>query len=138
MWARPADCYRWRHLPTGCAERIQPGSAAWTARRVALGASLQRLGSEQAPGCLIVPNHGFDDAEGPEIVDTSFAGGASASVLGATTPCRHQMTDHRLPLAELAAKSGDPHLLRALAESVLPLNVEADVVGLIGAGRYER
>lgn len=48
------------------------------------------------------------------------------------------MTDDRLPLAELAAKSGDPDFLRAIAESVLQLIMEADVDGLIGAGRYER
>ena len=48
------------------------------------------------------------------------------------------MTDARLPPAELAAKSGDPDFLRAIAESVLQLIMEADVDGLIGAGRYER
>lgn len=48
------------------------------------------------------------------------------------------MTDDRLPLAELAAKSGDADFLRAIAENVLQLIMEADVDGLIGAGRYER
>lgn len=48
------------------------------------------------------------------------------------------MTDDRLPVAELAAKSGDPDFLRAIAESVLQMIMEADVDGLIGAGRYER
>jgi hypothetical protein len=48
------------------------------------------------------------------------------------------MTDDRLPLAELAAKSANPDFLRAIAESVLQLIMEADVDGLIGAGRYER
>ncbi|MBB3979520.1 transposase-like protein [Rhizobium azooxidifex] len=48
------------------------------------------------------------------------------------------MTDDRLPLAELAAKSGDSDFLRAIAESVLQLIMEADVDGLIGACRYER
>ncbi|MET3587978.1 transposase-like protein [Pseudorhizobium tarimense] len=48
------------------------------------------------------------------------------------------MTDDRLPLAELAAKSGDPDFLRLIAESVLQMIMEADVDGLIGAGRYER
>jgi hypothetical protein len=47
------------------------------------------------------------------------------------------MTDDRLPLAELAAKSGDTDFLRAIAESVLQLIMEADVDSLIGAGRYE-
>ena len=48
------------------------------------------------------------------------------------------MTEDRLPLAELAAKSGDPDFLRLIAENVLQLIMEADVDGLIGAGRYER
>lgn len=48
------------------------------------------------------------------------------------------MTDDRLPLAELAAKSGDSDFLRTIAESVLQLIMETDVDGLIGAGRYER
>ena len=48
------------------------------------------------------------------------------------------MTADRLPLAELAAKSGDPDFLRAIAESVLQLIMEADVDGLVGAGRYGR
>ena len=51
-----------------------------------------------------------------------------------TTP----MTDDRLPLAELLAKSGDEDFLRSLAESVLQIIMEADVEGLIGAGRHER
>lgn len=45
------------------------------------------------------------------------------------------MTDDRLPLAELLAKSGDQDFLRAVAESVLQLIMEADVDGVIGAGR---
>ena len=45
------------------------------------------------------------------------------------------MTDDRLPLAELAAKSGDTDFLRLIAENVLQLIMEADVDGLIGAGR---
>lgn len=49
------------------------------------------------------------------------------------------MTDDRLALSELAAKSGDSDFLRTIAESVLQLVImEADVDGLIGAGRYER
>ena len=48
------------------------------------------------------------------------------------------MTDDRLPLAELMAKSGDPDFLRSVAESVLQILMEADVDGLIGAGRHER
>lgn len=45
------------------------------------------------------------------------------------------MTDDRLPLAELLAKSGDADFLRLVAESVLQLIMEADVDGVIGAGR---
>lgn len=48
------------------------------------------------------------------------------------------MTDDRLALCELAAKSGDSDFLRTIAGSVLQLIMEADVDGLIGAGRYER
>ena len=39
------------------------------------------------------------------------------------------MTDDRLPLAELAAKSGDADFLRAIAENVLQLIMEADIDG---------
>jgi transposase-like protein len=48
------------------------------------------------------------------------------------------MTDDRLPLAELLAKAGDGDSLRSVAEAVLQMVMEADVEGLIGAGRYER
>jgi putative transposase len=48
------------------------------------------------------------------------------------------MTDDTLPLAELLAKSGDADFLRAVAEIVLQLLMEADVEGTIGAGRFER
>ena len=48
------------------------------------------------------------------------------------------MTDDRLPLAELMAKAGVQDFLRTVAESVLQLIMEADVEGLIGAGRFER
>jgi putative transposase len=48
------------------------------------------------------------------------------------------MTDDRLPLTELLAKAGDQDFLRTVAESVLQLIMEADVEGLIGAGRFER
>jgi putative transposase len=43
-----------------------------------------------------------------------------------------------LPLNELLQKTGDGDFLRAVAESVLQLLMEAGVEGLIGAGRYER
>ena len=48
------------------------------------------------------------------------------------------MTEDRLPLNELLEKAGDGDFLRAVAESVLQLLMEADVEGLIGAGRHER
>jgi len=48
------------------------------------------------------------------------------------------MTEDRLPLAELLAKSDDGDFLRSVAEAVLQLLMEADVDGLVGAGRHER
>src|ERR687898_1405647 len=48
------------------------------------------------------------------------------------------MTDERLPLTELLQKAGDSDFLRAVAEAVLQILMEADVEGLIGAGRHER
>ncbi len=48
------------------------------------------------------------------------------------------MTEDRLPLAELLAKSGDGDFLRSVAEAVLQILIEADVEDLIGAGRHER
>src|SRR5947207_589867 len=46
------------------------------------------------------------------------------------------MTEERMPLAELLEKAGEGDFLRAVAEAVLQLLMEADVEGLIGAGRY--
>jgi mutator family transposase len=48
------------------------------------------------------------------------------------------MTDDRMALAELLQKSGDGDFLRAVAEAVRQILMEADVEGLIGAGRHER
>src|ERR671939_548900 len=48
------------------------------------------------------------------------------------------MTEDRLPLADLPAKAGDGDFLRGVAEAVLQMLMEADVEGLIGAGRHER
>ena|ERR1700722_15854677 len=48
------------------------------------------------------------------------------------------MTDERLALSELLEKAGEGDFLRAVAEAVLQLLMEADVEGLIGAARYER
>jgi putative transposase len=48
------------------------------------------------------------------------------------------MTEERMPLAELLEKAGEGDFLRSVAEAVLQLLMEADVDGMIGAGRYER
>src|SRR6202051_4770131 len=48
------------------------------------------------------------------------------------------MTDDRMALVELLQKSGDGDFLRTVAEAVLQILMEADVEGLIGAGRHER
>src|SRR5271157_4860349 len=48
------------------------------------------------------------------------------------------MAEERLALSELLEKSGEGDFLRTVAEAVLQLLMEADVEGLIGAGRYER
>lgn len=48
------------------------------------------------------------------------------------------MTDERMPLIELLQKAGEADFLRTLAETVLQMLMEADVEGLIGAGRHER
>src|SRR5512132_4704020 len=48
------------------------------------------------------------------------------------------MADDRMPLTDLLEKAGDGDFLRAVAEAVLQLLMEADVEGLIGAGRHER
>ena len=48
------------------------------------------------------------------------------------------MTDDRMALVDLLQKSGDGDFLRTVAEAVLQILMEADVEGLIGAGRHER
>ncbi len=48
------------------------------------------------------------------------------------------MTEERLALADLMEKAADGDFLRLVAEAVLQLLMEADVEGLIGAGRHER
>lgn len=48
------------------------------------------------------------------------------------------MTDDRMALIEALQKADDGNFLRSLAETVLQILMEADVEGLIGAGRYER
>ena len=48
------------------------------------------------------------------------------------------MTKPNMDLSELLAKHDQGDLLRSIAEAVLQLMMEADVDGLIGAGRHER
>ena len=48
------------------------------------------------------------------------------------------MTDDRMALMEALQKADDGNFLRSFAETVLQVLMEADVEGLIGAGRYER
>ncbi len=47
------------------------------------------------------------------------------------------MTKTNMSLAELLEKHGEGDFLRTVAEAVLQLLMEADVDGVIGAGRYE-
>ncbi|MGQ7794041.1 transposase, partial [Faunimonas sp. B44] len=48
------------------------------------------------------------------------------------------MTDDRMALMEALQKADDGNFLRSVAETVLQILMEADVEGVIGAGRYER
>jgi putative transposase len=48
------------------------------------------------------------------------------------------MTKTNMDLSELMAKHDQGDLLRSIAEAVLQRIMEADVEGLIGAGRHER
>jgi transposase-like protein len=48
------------------------------------------------------------------------------------------MTDDRMALIEALQQADDGNFLRSLAETVLQILMEADVEGMIGAGRYER
>ena len=48
------------------------------------------------------------------------------------------MTKSNMDLSELLAKHDQGDFLRSIAEAVLQLIMEADVDGLIGAGRHER
>jgi len=48
------------------------------------------------------------------------------------------MTEDRMALVELLQKSGAGDFLRSVAEAMLQILMEADVEGLIGAGRHER
>ena len=48
------------------------------------------------------------------------------------------MTKTNMDLSELLAKQDGGDFLRSVAEAVLQLIIEADIEGLIGAGKYER
>jgi transposase-like protein len=48
------------------------------------------------------------------------------------------MTDDRMALIEAMQKADDGNFLRAVAETVLQIIMDADVEALIGAGRHER
>ena len=48
------------------------------------------------------------------------------------------MTEDTMALVELLQKSGEGDSLRAVAEAVPQMLMEADAEGLIGAGRHER
>ena len=48
------------------------------------------------------------------------------------------MTDDRMALMEALQKADAGNLVRSLAETVLSILMEADVDGVIGAGRYAR
>ena len=48
------------------------------------------------------------------------------------------MAEGRMALIELMQKAGEGDFLRTIAEAVLQVLMEADVEGLIGAGRHER
>jgi putative transposase len=56
----------------------------------------------------------------------------------ATRDTEDPMTEDRMALVELLQKSSESYFLRAVAEAVLQILMEADVEGLIGAGRHER
>jgi putative transposase len=48
------------------------------------------------------------------------------------------MTEDRMALIEAIQKADDGNFLRALAETVLQIIMDADVEALVGAGRHER
>jgi hypothetical protein len=78
-------------------------------------------------------SHGVGHA--PHAISISVATGLIGKVeLPHFTPTEEliPMTDDRLPLAELMAKTGDGDFLRTIAESVLQIIMEADVDGLVG------
>jgi len=98
---------------------------------------------------LLVKGLGYSDgAKGgrpafapPHAISISVATGPIAKAeFPSFTPTKEliPMTEDRLPLAELLAKSRDGDFLRTIAESVLQIIMEADVEGMVGAARHER
>ena len=76
---------------------------------------------------------------GARVSDRWSPGGSAKVVLrDPSKPTEDPMTDERMALVELLQKSGDGDFLRAVAEAVPQILMEADVEGLIGAGRHER
>src|SRR5262252_1265034 len=76
---------------------------------------------------------------GARVSDRWSPGGSAKVVLrDPSKPTEDPMTDERMALVELLQKSGDGDFLRAVVETVLQILMEADVEGLIGAGRHER
>ena len=77
---------------------------------------------------------------GARVSDGWSLGGSATVELANFTPSEPEdpMTEETMTLAELLQKSGDGDFLKAVAEAVLQILMEADVEGLIGAGRHER
>src|SRR5206468_11244415 len=93
-----------------------------------------KFGCERAPGGM--PHY---MELGARVSDGWSPGGsAKVALRDPSKPTEDPMTDERMALVELLQKSGDGDFLRSVAEAVLQILMEADVAGLIGAGRHER
>jgi hypothetical protein len=68
----------------------------------------------------------------------SSEGCATVGLRGPPASPEASMTDGRMALVELLQKSGDADFPRSVAEAALQILTQADVEGLIGAGRHER
>lgn len=77
---------------------------------------------------------------GARVSDGWSLGGSATVELPNFTPSEPEdpMTEENMALTELLQKSGEGDFLRTVAETVLQILMEADVEGLIGAGRHER
>ena len=65
-------------------------------------------------------------------------GDPTSRQIASQSPAGQRMTKTNMDLSELLAKQDGGNFLRAVAEAVLQLIMEADVEGLIGAGKHER